>query len=378
MSSIPLHAKRVPIVQIEPWIDEGELQELQRVIRSTFLIEHELTREFENMTAQLTGSKYAVAVCNGTLGLYICLKALGIGQGDEVIVPNLTFVATANAVILAGAVPVLCEIREDTFCLDVSHAEKLLTKRTRAIIPVHLYGQSADLVAIGDFATRNGIKMIEDAAQGVGVRFDGKHVGTFGELGILSFYGNKTITCGEGGVILTDDDDLAKAAYRLKNHGRDRKGIFVHESIGFNFSFTELQAAVGIAQMKKLPAILNKKRAVHDRYVSELRDLKNFRPVFVDPRCEPVFWFTSFLCPNTDELSAFLHGQSIQTRRFFYPLHLQPCYADGKHVHRLGADFRISESAYRQGISLPSSYSLTEDDQSHVIEQVRRFHASRH
>jgi perosamine synthetase len=377
LSSSPQQVKRALIPQIEPWIDESELHELQRVIHSTFLIEHDLTREFENMTARLTGSKHAIAVCNGTLGLYICLKALGIGRGDEVIVPNLTFVATANAVILAGATPVLCEIREDTFCLDVSHAEKLLTKRTRAIIPVHLYGQSADLSAIGDFARRQSIKLIEDAAQGIGVKFGEKHVGTFGEMGILSYYGNKTITCGEGGMILTDDDDLAKAAYRLKNHGRDQKGVFVHESIGFNFSFTELQAGVGIAQMKKLPAIVNKKRAIHDRYINELGGLRNFGAAFVDPRCEPVFWFTSFLCPNADELSAFLRGQSIQTRRFFYPLHLQPCYADRKYVRGIDADFSISESVYHQGISLPSSYGLTWEEQSHVVEQVRRFYASR-
>lgn len=377
MSSSPQQARRALIAQIEPWIDDSELHELQRVIHSTFLIEHELTREFESMTARLTGSKHAVAVCNGTSGLYICLKALGIGRGDEVIVPNLTFVATANAVILAGATPVLCEIRKDTFCLDVEHAKKLVTARSRAIIPVHLYGQSADLSAIGEFAKRHDLKLIEDAAQGIGVKFGGKHVGTFGEMGILSYYGNKTITCGEGGMILTDDDDLAKAAYRLKNHGRDQKGVFVHESIGFNFSFTELQAGVGIAQMKKLPAIVNKKRAIHDRYVNELRDLRNFRAAFVDPRCEPVFWLTSFLCPNTDELSAFLRGQSIQTRRFFYPLHVQPCYADRKHVRGIDADFRISESVYQQGISLPSSYGLTWEEQSHVIEQVRRFYASR-
>jgi len=365
------------IIQIEPWIDESELRELQRVIAATFLVEHELTKEFEGMTAELTGSKHAVAVCNGTLGIYICLKVLGIGEGDEVIVPNLTFVATANAVILAGATPVLCEIREDTFCLDVSRAETLLTNRTRAIIPVHLYGQSADLTVIGDFAERHGIKIVEDAAQGAGVKFNGKHVGTFGEMGILSYYGNKTITCGEGGVILTNDDNLAKAAYRLKNHGRDRKGVYIHESIGFNFAFTELQAAVGIAQTRKLPAIVDKKRAIHDRYVNELQGLKNFRPTFVDSRCEPVFWFTSFLCEEAEELSAFLRAQNVQTRRFFYPLHRQPCYSDRKHVRGIEADFSISDAVYRRGISLPSSFGLTYEEQSQVIEQIRRFYASR-
>ncbi len=247
------------VVQIEPWIDDCELRELERVIQSTFVIEHELTREFEALTARLTGAKHAIAVCNGTAALFVCLRALGIGRGDEVIIPNLTFAATANAVILAGAEPVLCEIREDTFCIDMEKAETLVTNRTRAVMPVHLYGQSADMTAVMAFARQHGLKVIEDAAEGIGVRFNGQHVGTFGEMGILSYYGNKTITCGEGGVVLTNDDGLAAAAYQLKNHGRKKKGTFIHEAIGFNFAFTDLQAAIGIAQMKKLPRIVLKK-----------------------------------------------------------------------------------------------------------------------
>src|SRR5580700_5635061 len=352
------------IVQIEPWIDECELRELKRVIDSTFLVEHDLTREFESLTAAMAGCRHAMAVCNGSMALFVCLKALGIGPGDEVIVPNLTFVATANAVILAGATPVLCDVREDTFCLDVERAEKLLTRKTRALLPVHLYGQSADMPQVMALARAHHLKVIEDAAEGVGVTFEGRHVGTFGDMGILSYYGNKTITCGEGGMVLTDDDELARAAYRLKNYGRDQKGTFVHESIGFNFSFTDLQAAIGIAQMKKLPAIVCRKREIHDRYVDELRSLAGLRPVFIDPRCQSVFWFTSFLCDNPDALSAFLRGHNIQTRRFFCPLHLQPCYADRKHVQIIDPDFRISERIYRQGISLPSAYSLTPEDQA--------------
>jgi perosamine synthetase len=369
-------AERTLIVQIEPWVDANELRELTRVIDSTFLVEHELTREFERMTAQLTGAKHAVAVCNGTMALFTCLKAMGIGPGHEVIVPNFTFIASANAVILAGAVPVLCEVREDTFCIDVAHAEELITGRTKAIMPVHLYGQSADMPEVMAFAKRHGLQVLEDAAEGIGVRYEGRHVGIFGEMGILSYYGNKTITCGEGGIVLTNDDALAKSAYRVKNYGRDRKGTYIHETIGFNFSFTDLQAAIGIAQMKKLPAIVSKKRGIHDRYVKELQGVERFRPVHVDPRCEPVFWFTSFLCEDPEALSLFLRGRNIQTRRFFLPLHQQPCYSDGKYI-RVAGDFRISESIYRQGISLPSSYSLTEDDQSYVIEQIRHFYAGR-
>jgi perosamine synthetase len=365
------------IVQIEPWVDEAELRELKRVIDSTFLVEHDLTQEFEAMTARLAGSKHAIAVCNGSMALFVCLKALGVGPGDEVIVPNLTFVATANAVILAGATPVLCEIREDTFCLDIERAEKLLTPKTGAIMPVHLYGQSADMEQMIAFASRHNLKVIEDAAEGVGVTFAGRHVGTFGDMGILSYYGNKTITCGEGGMVLTDDDGLAKAAYRLKNYGRDQKGTFIHDSVGFNFSFTDLQAAIGIAQMKKMSAIVRRKREIHDRYVEELRGLEDLRPVFIDPRCQPVFWFTSFLCEDPDALSFFLRHHQIQTRRFFCPLHLQPCYADGKHVRIIDGDFAISERIYRQGISLPSSYSLTAEDQAFVIEKIHGFYADR-
>jgi perosamine synthetase len=370
-------ANQPMIHQVEPWIDEGELQQLARVVDSSFVVEHELTREFESMTARLSGSKHAIAVCNGTMGLFVCLKALGIGAGDEVIVPDLTFVATANAVILAGARPVFCEIRADTFCIDVSRAAALVTDRTRAIMPVHLYGQSADMGEIKALACRYGLRVVEDAAQGVGVRFAGQHVGTLGDCGVLSYYGNKTITCGEGGVVLTGDDSLAKAIYRLKNHGRDRKGTFVHDTIGFNFSFTEMQAAVGLAQMKKLPAIIARKREIRGRYCEGLSGLKRFREVYMDPRCEPVFWFTSFLCDDTEALAAFLATRKVQTRRFFYPLHLQPCYADGTTARFVAGNFATSESAYEQGISLPSSYGLTCQEQSYVIEQIRLFYESR-
>jgi perosamine synthetase len=369
--------ERAQIVQVEPWVDSGELQELKRVIASTFLTEHALTREFERVTAELTGSKHAIAVCNGSMALFVCVKALGIGSGDEVIVPNLTFVATASAVILAGATPVFCEVRDDTFCIDVSRAERLLTPKTRAIMPVHLYGQSADMPQVLAFAKKHGLKVIEDAAEGVGVTFQGKHVGTFGDMGILSYYGNKTVTCGEGGMVLTESDELAKAAYRLKNYGRDQKGTFIHESIGFNFSFTDLQAAIGLAQMKKMPAIVQKKKEIHDRYVEELDNVPGIRPAYIDPRCEPVYWFTSFLCQDPDALSCFLRGQKIQTRRFFYPLHLQPCFKDREQVRIIDDDFRISESIYNQGISLPSSYNLGSEDQAFVIEAIRRFYANR-
>lgn len=376
--TIPTETDKILINQIEPWIDEGELRELKRAIESTFVVEHLLTREFERMTADLTGCRHAVAVCNGTMALFVGLKALGIGPGDEVIVPNFTFVASASAVILAGATPVLCEVLDDTFCLDTTKAKNALSSRTRAVMPVHLYGQSADIPRVIAFADEHGLKVIEDAAEGIGVRFKGQHVGTFGDIGILSYYGNKTVTCGEGGMVLTNDDRLAQAAYRLKNYGRDKKGTFIHDSIGFNFSFTDLQAAVGVSQMKKMPAIVKKKREIHDRYVQELAGVPQLKPTYIDPRCEPVFWFTSFLCDAPEELASFLRQQNVQTRRFFYPLHLQPCFRDGATVRGLDGDFSVSESIYERGISLPSSYRLNSEEQMYIVEQIRRFYADRH
>ncbi len=365
------------ISQIEPWIDEGELLELKRVIKSTFVVEHELTSEFEQMTKELTGSKHAIAYSNGTMALYASLIALGVEPGDEIIIPNITFVATANAVIMAGATPVLCEVNETTFTIDINKAGKLLSERTRIIIPVHLYGQSVNMDEVTNFAKENGLKVLEDAAQGVGVRFNGKHAGTFGEIGVLSYYGNKTITCGEGGVILTENDELANKVYRLKNHGRDVKGTFIHDTIGYNFSFTEMQAAVGIAQMKKLSRIIQRKKEINEIYLKELGGMTQLKAVQIDERTTPVFWFTSFLCEDAKNIESFLKVHEIQSRRFFFPLHLQPCYQNKKYIKNINDDFKISEHLYHTGISLPSSYMLTPSDQNIVIEKIKEYYEHR-
>jgi len=358
------------VIQIEPWIDNDELDQLKRVIESTYVVEHNLTKEFESKIKELTGSKHAIAITNGTAALYCCLKALGIGPGDEVIVPDLTFIATANCVIMAGATPVFCDIASDTFCLNPSLLEELITTKTKAIMPVHLYGQSADLVKINAIAKKHNLYVVEDAAQGTGVLFNGQHVGTFGDLGVLSFYGNKTITCGEGGIILTDNDDLAKKCYRLKNHGRDGKGIFVHEHIGFNFCFTEMQAAIGIAQLGKLERIIARKKEIYETYVDNLLDVPGVTIPYMDERTTPVHWFTSILVNERDDLASYLKERDIQTRFFFYPLHKQPCYdymgiKDSK---------QISLDIFTKGLSLPSAYSLDVSSQFKVIKCVRDFY----
>jgi len=363
------------IIQIEPWIDNSELEQLKRVIESTFLTEHKLTAEFEEGIRNLTGAKYAIATSNGTTALYCGLKALGIGFGDEVIVPDLTFVATSNAVIMTGATPIFCDVEKDNLGIDVEKGESLITEKTKAIMPVHLYGQSSDMVKITEFANRHNLRVIEDAAQSIGVKFEGEHVGLRGDVSAISFYGNKTITCGQGGIVLTNDDNIAQSCRRLKNHGRDQRGTFVHEHIGFNFCITEMQSAIGVAQLKKLPAIIQRKQEIYDNYAEGFKDISEVQITPIDSRCKPVHWFTSIYTDYRDELAEYLGENGIQTRRFFYPLHLQPCYQNQK-WNNPDRQYPVTMRAYNTAISLPSAYQLKSEEQDYVIEKIRQFYFS--
>lgn len=357
------------IPQIEPWIDEEEVKEITKVVRSTWITEHDETAQFEEGIRKYAGAKHALAVSNGTIALYVALKALGIGEGDEVIVPDMTFIATANSVKMAGAEPVLADIDKKTFNISPQSIENAITKKTKAIMPVHLYAQAADMDEILKIARKHNLKVIEDAAQGIGVYFKGKHAGTFGDIGILSFYGNKTLTTAEGGMILTNSTELHEKCWRLKNHGRKEKGIFVHEEIGYNFCFTDLQAAIGIAQLKKLPKILERKKHLNDKYQQLLAGVKEIKFPHIDERGKPAHWFTSILIDDVEGLVEHLKKNEIQTRRFFYPLHLQPCYKG-----MASGEFPNAEWAYEHGLSLPSSVMLKDEQLELVAEKIKEFY----
>ena len=359
------------ILQIEPWIDENEKKYLDRVVNSTFVTEHELTKEFETRIKNLTGAKHAIAITNGTAAIYCCLLSLGVGPGDEVIVPNLTFVATANAVIMTGATPVLCDVSPSSMCIELEQVKQVVTNKTKCIIPVHLFGNATQMKELTEFAKRKQIKIVEDAAQGVGVKVDNKHVGTFGDLGILSFYGNKTITCGEGGIILTDNDDLAKRCYQLKNHGRSKKGVFVHETIGFNFCFTEMQAAIGLSQMDKMDQIVSIKKSIYSRYCNAFANSNICIPESIK-NVTSVMWMSYFFFKDRKGLEEHMASKSIQTRKFFYPLHLQPCYEGFPSIVKDGC-YDVSISLFENGLCLPSSVLMTEEDQDIVIAEVLNF-----
>jgi len=360
------------IVQIEPWIDDQELYQLKRVIDSTFVSEHLLNEEFENLIKDRTNSKYAISMVNGTAALFCALKALDIKQGDEVIVPDMTFIASSNAVILAGGTPVLCDIDEESLCIAPEKIKGLITSRTKAIMPVHLYGRACDMDSIIKIAEEHKLKIIEDAAQGVGVLYKGKHVGTLSEVGILSFYANKTITCGEGGIVLTNDDSIKNDCYKMKNHGRPDKGIFVHESIGYNFSLTEMQAAIGISQLHKLNKIISKKQKIYDFYKENLSHC-GLIEIPISNETTPVHWFSSFFCEEKEEFKKYLLENKIQTRDFFYPLHMQPCYNDSDVVKK-ESNFMSSKKVFERGISLPSSYNLEESQLQYICDTINKFY----
>jgi perosamine synthetase len=358
------------ILQVEPWIGEEELQQVIEVIKSTWLTEHEKTVQFERVFAEFVGAKHAVAVNNATGGLFVCLKALDIGPGHEVIVPALTFVATINSVIMAGAEPVLVDIDPTTFNMDPCVLEAAITPKTKAIMPVHLYGQAADMEAILAIARRHGLYVIEDAAQGVGVKFRGRHVGTWGDLACFSFFGNKTMTTGQGGMITTNQDVLAEKCLLIKNHGRTGRATFIHDHIGYNFCFSELQAAIGLAQMSKLDRILAGKQRNLQIYREQLQAIEQILFPEIDPRCEAVAWFSNILVDDPQALADHLWQQDIQTRRFFYPIHRQPCY-----LGRFRNEFPHAEKAYARGLSLPSSANLTEDLLLFICKHIKAFYA---
>ncbi len=361
------------ILQIEPWIGNAEANYLKKIINKTFLTEGNETKKFEKKFVTKYKAKYAIAVSNWTNGIYLALKALNISNEDEVIVPNLTFIATINAVIMAGAKPVICEIDKKNLSIDLKHLKKIISKKTKVIMPVHLYGHCCDLDELKKIIKNKDIKIIEDAAQSLGAKFGNKYLGSIGLIGGFSFYGNKIITTGEGGIVLTNNKNLNKKIYQLKNHGRDIKGIFKHKSIGFNFMFTEMQAAIGNIQMEKLNKILEKKKKIFNKYKKELSKINEISFMEKVKKNKPVYWFSNIFLKDKLKLKKYLLNKGIQTRDIFYPIHRQPCYKNTNLIIKTKKEYIISDEIFKTGLSLPSSYNLSNYQQNFIISSIKNF-----
>jgi len=326
--------------------------------------------KFEALGKKYFQRKFSLSCTSGTTALHLALLALEIGPGDEVIVPVLTFAATAAVVVHCGAKPVFVDCNKDDWTLDIEELDKKLTKKTKAVIAVDLYGMPCDYDYLINWCKKNKIFLIEDAAEAHGAYYNGKPVGSFGDISCFSFYGNKILTTGEGGMCLTDDLRLYQKMKIFKNHGMKRKGLYEHEVVGYNYRLTNIQAAIGCAQFERFKEFLRKRKKIESLYKSLLSNLdfiyfRNYNKKRVRPAC----WLFSILIKrNINKAKEILSQGGIDTRRFFKPLHLQNAYR----VFSKKQKFPNAEYLYKYGISLPTSVKLNEKDIKYISNIIKK------
>jgi len=328
---------------------------------------------FEEAFAEACGTRYGVACANGTVALHLALATLGIGPGDEVILPTFTMIATINAVTYTGATPVLVDSEPLTWNMDLNQVADKITARTRAVMPVHTYGHPVDMDPLMELADRHGFFVIEDAAEAHGAEYKGRRAGSLGHAACFSFYANKIITTGEGGMITTQDPDIARLASNLRDHAFSEERHFWHKYLGFNYRMTNLQAAVGLAQTEQMESFVAARRANAARYTTALNEI----PGIVTPPeadwAKNVFWMYSILVQDEfgmtrDQLRAYLAARGVETRTFFIPMHLQPIYYQAFKGQR----YPVSEMLCQRGFYLPSASSLTHHEIDYTLDRVRQ------
>lgn len=366
---------KIPVA--EPDIGEGELKNVIEAVKSGWVSSKgPFMEEFEKKFSSYIGVKYGIATSNGTAALHLALTALRIEHEDEVIVPALTFASVANAVLYTGAKPVFVDSHPDYWCINPSKLEEKITKKTKAVMPVHLYGNPCDMNPIMKIAKDYDLYVIEDCAEAHGAEYKDRKVGTFGDVACFSFYGNKIITTGEGGMCLTSNEDLAQKMRVLRDHGMDIKRRYWHEVVGFNYRMTNLQAALGVAQLGKIDSFIERKRKTAKIYESFLKNVQGVALHPEMPWAKNVYWLYSILIDgksygiSRDELMNKLAENGVETRRFFYPMHLMPPYKR----YAVNCHFPITEKLSSSGINLPSSVKLTEKDIYEVAQIIIHFH----
>lgn len=364
----------------EPVLDGNERKYLNECIDTGWISsEGPFIREFETLFAARVGRKHGIAVCNGTAALDAALAALDLSPGDEVIMPTFTIISCASAISRLGAIPVVVDCEPDTWNMDVSKVEARITPRTRAIMVVHLYGLPVDMDPILDIAARHKLIIIEDAAEMIGQTYNGKPCGSFGELSTFSFYPNKHVTTGEGGMVVTDDDALAEKCRSLRNLGFSPPRRFVHEQLGWNFRMTNLQAAVGLAQLERLDEFVAKKRHIFAKYTELLSGTPGIAlPVPERDFATNINWVYGIVIDDdvpfdAEQAMARLGKLAIGTRPFFWPMHEQPVYL--RMGMFAGETYPNAERIARRGFYLPSGLALTDAQMERVAVAVREVFA---
>jgi perosamine synthetase len=358
-----------------PDIREEEIEAVARVLRSSRLSIGPRLEEFEQAIARYVGAQHAIGVSSGTSGLHLSVRALGIGAGDEVIVPSFAFVAAANVLRYEQAIPVFVDIEPESLNLDPCRIEAAITSRTKAILVVHTFGCPANLAEILAIARRHHLHVIEDACEAIGAEYDGRKVGAFGDAGVFAFYPNKQITTGEGGMIVTDNPDIDSAARALRNQGRNETDSwFQHSEVGYNYRLPEMSCALGIGQLKRIDAILSRREEIATRYDEKLRGNENLKlPPPAVPR-RKISWFVYvvrlsgyFSQIHRDWIVKEMDRRGISCGRYFAPIHLQPTYRDA-HVAR--ADLEVTEHQAARTIALPFFNRLQEGQIDEVCKNL--------
>ena len=359
----------------EPLLDGNEARYLKECISTGWISsEGPFIERFEQGIAKLTGRKHAIAVSNGTAAIDVAIECLGITKGDEVIVPSFTIISCLQQIVRVGAIPVLVDSDLATWNMDVAKIEEKITARTKAIMVVHIYGLPVDMKPVLEIAARYALKVIEDAAEMIGQTYYGQPCGSFGDISTFSFYPNKHITTGEGGMVLTDNDEFAERCKSLRNLCFTSEKRFIHESLGWNFRMSNLQAAVGLAQLEQLPKFIIKKRKIGETYINLLSKIDCIQLPLVETNyAKNIYWVFGILINeshNFDSKAAMsrLRSKGIGTRPFFYPMHQQPVLKKMGLFHN--EVHPNSESMYKRGFYIPSGLALNEMQMNRVAEEV--------
>lgn len=358
------------IMQMRPWFGEEEKKALCEYMEEDgFITEFKRTEKFEQMIADYTKAKHCIVVNNGTVSLTLAAMACGIQAGDDVLVPNYTMIATPNSVKMFGANPVFVDVEEETLCMDLEKAKQALTDKTKALMLVTANGRypKVGIEAFVNFCKENNLILIEDSAQSLGSYYpDGRHMGTVGAVGSFSFSAPKIISTGQGGAVITNDDDIAYKLRRLKDFGRSGGGNDFHDTIGYNFKFTELQACIGIEQMKKVSARVKRKKEIYALYKKELDGIKGIK-LFEQDSIHTVPWFYDCICERRDELQKFLKEKNIGTRLMYGPINKQIAY-------QIPGEHEVSEMIGKKGLWLPSFTQLTNQQIEYICASIRQFY----
>ena len=362
--------ERVPMSA--PDITEEDVRAVAEVVRSGRLALGPKTEEFERLIADYVGVKYAVAVSSGTAALHLIVKALGIGPGDEVLVPSFTFVASVNVILYEGAIPVFVDIEPETYNLDPDDLKRKVTPRTKAIMAVDIFGHPAEWDEILKVAEKHNLKVIDDSCEALGAEYKGKKLGQFGDAAAFAFYPNKQMTTGEGGVIVTDDPEIARLCRSLRNQGRGETGAWLeHVRLGYNYRMTEMSAALGVSQLRRIDTLLAKRERVAELYTDLIKSLDSVRPPVVRPHVK-MSWFVYVVTLaeglRRDPVMKAMAERGIPTRGYFSPIHLQP-YIRELLGTREGM-LPVTESVANRTIALPFHSNLSPAEIDSVVEAL--------